>query len=66
MLKTFTVTLQYVITVYNDMIDHMDGVMRALAKQKKPWKGDLYFAVKVAGQKVFKCYVEVTPCYGGF
>jgi len=31
MLKRHTVTLHYVITVYNDMFDHMDGVMRALA-----------------------------------
>jgi hypothetical protein len=48
MLKRHTVTLHHVITVYNDMFDHMDGVMRALAKKKTQWKEDLYFAVKVA------------------
>jgi hypothetical protein len=30
------------------MFDHLDGVMRALAKKKTQWKEDLYFAVKVA------------------
>jgi hypothetical protein len=34
------VTLQQVITVYNDMFDHMDGIMRALAKKKTQWKED--------------------------
>jgi len=47
-----TVTLHYMITVYNDMFDHMDGVMRALAKNKTQWKEDLFFAVKLARQKL--------------
>jgi len=34
MLKRYTVTLHHVITVYNDMFDHINGVMRALAKMK--------------------------------
>jgi len=48
MSKRHTVTLHHVITVYNDMFDHMDGVMRALAKKKTPWKEDFIFAVKLA------------------
>ena len=48
MSKRHTVTLHYVITVYNDRFDHMDGVMRALARKKTPWKEDLFFAVKLA------------------
>jgi len=36
MSKRHTVTLHHVITVYNDVFDHMDGVMRALAKKKTP------------------------------
>jgi hypothetical protein len=36
------------------MFDHMDGMMRALAKKKTQWKEDLYFAVKVACQKLSK------------
>jgi len=59
-----TVTLHHVITVYNDMFDHMDGVMRALAKKRTPWKQDLFFAVKLAGQKLSKYYAEVTPTPG--
>jgi len=43
------------------MFDHMDGVMRALTKKKTPWKEDLFFAVKLAQQKLSKYYAEVTP-----
>jgi len=39
----------------------MDGVMRALAKKKTPWKEDKFFAVKLARQKLSKYYAEVTP-----
>jgi hypothetical protein len=64
MSKRHTVTLHHVITVYNDMFDHMDGVMRALAKKKTPWKQDMIFAVKLACQKLSKYYAEVTPTTG--
>jgi hypothetical protein len=50
MSKRYTVTLHLIITVYNDMFDHMDGVMRTLAKKKTQWKEDLFFAVKLARQ----------------
>ena len=52
------------ITVYNDMFDHMDGMMRAFAKKKTQWKEDLFFAVKLAQQKLYKYYTEVTPTTG--
>jgi len=48
-------------TVYNDMFDHMDGVMWGLAIKKTQWKNDLYFAVKFAPQKLSVYYGEVTP-----
>jgi len=64
MSKRHTVTLDHVITVYNDMFDHMDGVMRALAKKQTPWKEDLFFAVKLARQKLSKYEAEVTPTTG--
>jgi hypothetical protein len=64
MSQRHTVTLHHVITVYNDMFDHMDGVMRALAKKKTQWKEDLFFAVKCARQKLSKYYTEVTPMTG--
>jgi len=64
MLKRHTVTLHHVITVYNDMFDHIHGVMRALAKKKTQWKEDLFFAVKLARQKLSKYYAEVTPMTG--
>ena len=46
------------------MFNHMDGVMRTLAKKKSPWKEDLFFAVKLARQKLSKYYAEVTPTTG--
>jgi len=64
MSKRHTVTLHHVITVYNDMFDHIDGVLRALAKKKTQWKEYLYFAVKFARQKLSIYYAEVTPTTG--
>jgi hypothetical protein len=64
MTKWHTVTLHHLITVYNDMLDHMDGVMRALAMKKTQWKEALFFAVKFARQKLTKSYTEVTPTTG--
>jgi len=64
MSKRHTVTLHHVITVYNDMFDHMYGVMRALAKKMTQGKEDLFFAVKFARQKLSKYYAEVTPSTG--
>jgi len=46
------------------MLDHMDGVMQALAKKKTHWKEDLFFAVKLAWQTLSKYYAEVTPWTG--
>jgi hypothetical protein len=42
----------------------MNGMMRALAKKKTQWNEDLFFAVKLARQKLSKCYAEVTPTMG--
>jgi len=64
MSKRHTVTLHHVSTVYNDMFDHMDGVMRALAERMTPWKEYLFFAVNLARQKLSKYYAEVTPSTG--
>jgi hypothetical protein len=54
MSKRHTITPHHVITVYNDMFHHMDGVMRYLAKKKTQWIEVLFFAVKCAGQKLSK------------
>jgi len=64
MSKRHTVTLHDVITVYNDMFDHMDGVMRAFAQKKTQWKEDLFFSVKLARQKLSKYYAKETPKTG--
>jgi len=64
MSKRHTVTLHYVITVYIDVFDHMDGVMRALAKKKTQWKEDLFFTVRLARQKLSKYYAEVSATTG--
>jgi hypothetical protein len=47
MSKWHMVTLHGVITVYHNMLDHIDGVMRALTQKQPEWKEDLFFAVKV-------------------
>jgi len=64
MSKWHTITLHHVITVHNDMFDHMDGVMPALAKRKTQWKEDLFFAVKCSWRRLSKYYTEVTSTTG--
>jgi len=54
MLKRQSVSLHHVITVYNDMFEHMDGVMSVLAKKKTQRMEDLFFAMKFGRQKVSK------------
>jgi len=58
------VTLHHVVKVYNDMFDHMVGVMRALPKNNTQWKDDLFFAVMLARQKQPKYFAEVTASTG--
>jgi len=41
-----TFTQHDVITVFNDMFDLTDGVMRGVSKTKTPWKEDFFLAVK--------------------
>jgi len=64
MSKNLTVTLYHVIIVYNDIFDHMDGVMRALAWKKAQWKEELFSTVKLTQQKLTKYYAEVTAATG--
>jgi len=61
MSERHSVTLYHVITVYNDRFDRMDGVMSASSKKITEWKEDLFFAVKLARQKLSKYSAEVTP-----
>jgi len=62
--KKAYLSLNHVITVYNDMFNHMDGVMWALANRKTQWKEDLYCIVTFVWQKLSKYYDEVTPTTG--
>jgi hypothetical protein len=64
MSQRHTVTLNHIITVYNDIFDTMHGIMRTLAKKKTQWKEDLFFAVMLAQQKHSKYYAEVTATVG--
>jgi len=42
----------------------MDGMMRALPKEKIQWKEDIFFAMKFPSQKLSKNYTEVTSTTG--
>ena len=46
--KWHTVTLHYVINGYNDLIDHMAGIIQDFAKKKTHSKDSLYRTVKFA------------------
>jgi len=58
------VTLHHGITIWHEMFDDKDGVMRALENEKPHWKEDLYFAFTLAHQKLSKSYAAVTPAPG--
>jgi hypothetical protein len=60
----YIVALHHVITVYNIMFDNLDGVMRALTSKRTQWKENLFFVVKLAKQKLSKCYAKMTPTTG--
>jgi hypothetical protein len=64
MSKRHTVTLHQVITVYNDMFDHMHGMIRTLHQKKTQSNKDFFFAVKSTQKKLSKHYAEVTPMMG--
>ena len=46
MSKRHAVTLDHSIRSFNDMFDHMDGIMRAMPENKTPGNEDLFFARK--------------------
>ena len=64
MSKRHNVILHHVITVYNSIFNHMDGVMWASAKKKTQWKEDFFFAMRLVWQKLSKYYAEVTATTG--
>jgi len=64
MSKRHTVTLRHMITVYNDMFHQMHSVKRPLAKKKTQWTEDLFFAAKLARQKLSTDHAEETPSTG--
>jgi len=64
MSKRHMVIVHHVIAVYNDMFNHMDGVMRALATKMTHCKEDLYFVVELAREKLSDHYAEVTTTTG--
>jgi len=46
------------------MIDDIDSVMRALARKKTPLQEGMFFAVKLARQKLSTYFAEVCPTMG--
>jgi hypothetical protein len=52
MSKRHTLTLHHDVIVYNDMFDQIDGVMRALAREKDTMEGRLILRCEVCAAKV--------------
>jgi len=52
MSKRHTVTLHHVITVDNDMFDHMDGVMGGIGQENDTMEGRLILCCEVCTAKV--------------
>ena len=61
MSKRKTITPHRVISIYNDMFDHMDSVLKALWKKRVEWQRDIHRAVRCARAKLRKYYSKVTP-----
>jgi len=59
--KLHTVTLHHIITVSKEMLDHIDGVMQAFAKNKTQSKEESFFAMKFVYQKLSIYYTAVAP-----
>jgi len=60
MSKRHMVTLHHLINFYSDIFDHIDGIMKDLAKKQSQWKEDLYCAMEFVQQKLSNYYAEVT------
>jgi len=64
MSKRHTATFHHVITVYNDVFDHSDGMMRAFSRINSQWKEDLFCTAKLPRQILSKYYANVIPTTG--
>jgi len=53
--------MHHAITVYNDMFNFIDGIIRALAKKTTQRKEDSYFPLNFARQKLSKYHAAVAP-----
>jgi len=62
--KKHAVTLHHVITLSNDLFDHIDVIVWAFTRKKTLWNEDLFFAVKSPQQKLSNYYAEVTQSTG--
>jgi hypothetical protein len=58
------VTLNHIITVYNDVFDHFDSVLDALKSKKAQWQIDLREATQAARTVMMKYYDEIRPGAG--
>ena len=59
--KRHTITLHRVISIYNEMFDHMEGAMNLLKSKQTAWKKDVHHAVQAAHRKLQGYYAQVTP-----
>jgi hypothetical protein len=61
MSKRHSITLHRVIGIYNDMFDHMEGIITALSMKQTQWKIDIRRGMRAARKKLSSYYAEVTP-----
>src|SRR6266481_3837812 len=64
MSKRQSITLHRVITIYNDMFDHIESVLKALVKKRTQWKKDIHKAVRASRAKLREYYFNVMPGTG--
>ena len=61
MSKRHTITLHRVISIYNEMFDHLEGAMRSFKGKCTAWKVDVRRTVRASHKKLQCYYSEVTP-----
>ena len=61
MSKRHTITLHRVISIYNEMFDHLEGALRSLKRKQSAWKVDVRRAVRATHVKLQSYYAKVTP-----
>lgn len=58
------ITLHRVLYLYDDMLNHIDSVLKVLKNKKYFWKCQMHDAMRAARNKLKQYYEKITPAHG--